>query len=184
MVSICLLLDCSYSMKAMPRECIEHIKSLLYKLKEVESQCIIKIIEFGSFLAYQEFAIDEAKEKLSRDTWRCDMGQTALYDAIVLAYEKCPEGGLMIIITDGDDTFSSRKRREAMILLEFFRKKGKVHLVGVGSKEHLMKIFNDQVDEVYSVDPRNAEDIYNSLNTTISSQEFQDSAIASMRSLH
>lgn len=183
MVSICLVLDCSYSMKDMPSECIEHVKSLLYKLKEVDTQCTLKLIEFGSEISYQEIVFDEPNDFMTnRYLWRYDMGMTALYDTISFACNKCSDGGLMIIVTDGEDTCSSTERKEAMADLETFRKGGKVHLVGVGSRDELMEIFNGQVDEIYAIDP-NTVDIHNSLSDTISSQEFLDSAIESIKSL-
>jgi uncharacterized protein YegL len=197
--TLCYVLDCSGSMVNMPKEAFSYIKKLFKEVKdnfdslrkenkELRHTVVkVNVVTFGSYINVSSVEGDKI-EKLARnksDDWNCSMGQTSLYDSIVLAciLSKSEKGGVVIIITDGEENNSlldeNYKTSVVHVMKKFRENNGKIILVGVGTEDYLSKKFEQQIDKIYPLDPSY---VHRDIATHIASQSFVDGISQCVRS--
>ena len=108
---IILILDASYSMKKMPTTAFSSLKEVLLTVEEKDT--IVDLFFFGTEVdeaTRKTFTIKDIEIAMDfSEGWRCDCGQTALYDAImhgIKLTEKSEDKSTIIVVTDGVDNKS------------------------------------------------------------------------------
>lgn len=181
--SFCYVIDCSGSMVAMPKEGLQYVQKLLIEIEEEfqglnlpNVSMVLHLVKFGSYLEHHIVTSQTVTKLIAKDKWDSEMGQTSLYDAIIASclLSRSTHGGVMVIITDGDENFSwFHDNLTAIKALKRFRQNnGKVLYVGLGDEKVLREKLGNEIDKVYPVDPLDKNKVHREILGHIGSKNF------------
>ncbi|MBK7929984.1 MAG: VWA domain-containing protein [Bryobacterales bacterium] len=120
-VTVGLVVDHSGSMRSKLAEVIAAARSFARSIKPEDQMFVVNFNEKATLGLPPEIRLTNRPEALEAAILRAPLtGQTALYDAAVLALEQLPAGGrekkVIIIISDGGDNVSARTLAEVLEL--------------------------------------------------------------------
>lgn len=163
-INLCYVLDCSGSMHEMPDNGLQTVRDAIETVKRGSVEITERLIEFGTDV--RVIPNKKIASYLDKSAWNCQMGQTALWDAVKIAIEECNYEGILVIVTDGQDNNSKATQQEMIHLLKRFRQNGKVYLIGLCENEDRLKMqLGGEVDRCIAINPRDRMSYMNMTQT-------------------